>query len=172
MLYLMRGLRRRNRNDFILAGIFLGLGLHGYSPFRIVPLLVIAAFGLYAVHAQSHGARRSAALWLVIVGMVSLIIFLPLLRYATQHPDSFNYRAMTRLAGVEQPLAAPWYQVFLSNTWNALTMFNWNNGGIWVHSHSGSAGDGCGHGRAVPVRRGAAAGPLRASSGTGRTSSC
>lgn len=134
MLYLIRGLRRRDRNDFILAGIFLGLGLHGYSPFRIVPLLVLAAFALYVVHGQSMRARRSAALWLAIVGIVSLIIFLPLLRYATQHPDSFNYRALTRLAGVEQPLAAPWYQVFLSNTGNALALFNWNNGSIWVHS--------------------------------------
>jgi 4-amino-4-deoxy-L-arabinose transferase-like glycosyltransferase len=39
LLFLVRGLRTRNRNDFILCGIFLGLGLHGYSPFRIVPLL-------------------------------------------------------------------------------------------------------------------------------------
>ncbi|HET6846396.1 MAG TPA: glycosyltransferase family 39 protein [Anaerolineales bacterium] len=134
MLYLLRGFRRRHRNDFVLAGVFLGLGLHGYSPFRIVPLLVLAAFALYAMHPQSRGARRSAALWLAIVGIVSLVIFLPLLRYAAQHADSFNYRALSRLAGVEQPLAAPWYQVFLSNTWNALTLFNWNNGGIWVHS--------------------------------------
>ena len=47
LFYLIRGLRTRNRNDFILSGIFLGLGLHGYSPFRIVPLLVVAAFVLY-----------------------------------------------------------------------------------------------------------------------------
>jgi hypothetical protein len=73
-------------------------------------------------------------LWLVIVALVSLFVFLPLLRYATEHPDSFNYRAMTRLGDVEQPLAAPWYQVLVSNTWNALTLFNWDNGGIWVHS--------------------------------------
>jgi 4-amino-4-deoxy-L-arabinose transferase-like glycosyltransferase len=39
LLFLIRGLRTRNRNDFILCGIFLGFGLHGYSPFRIVPLL-------------------------------------------------------------------------------------------------------------------------------------
>jgi 4-amino-4-deoxy-L-arabinose transferase-like glycosyltransferase len=134
MYYLIRGLRQRNRNDFILAGIFLGLGVHGYSPFRIVPLLALAAFGLYLVHAQSRGARRSVALWLSIVGIVSLIIFLPLLRYATQNPESFNERALTRLAGVEQPLAAPWYELLLSNTLNALTMFNWDNGSIWVHS--------------------------------------
>ena len=134
MFHLLRGLRTRNRNDFIVAGIFLGLGLHGYSPFRIVPLLVVVAFALYLLHAQSRGARQSAVLWLVIVALVSLFVFLPLLRYATEHPDSFNYRAMTRLGNVEQPLAAPWYQVLVSNTWNALTLFNWDNGGIWVHS--------------------------------------
>jgi hypothetical protein len=134
LLYLIRGLRTRNRNDFILAGLFLGLGLHGYSPFRIVPLLVVAAIVLYVLHARSRGMRRTALLWLVIVGLTSLIVFLPLLRYATENPESFSYRAMTRIAGIEQPLAGPWYQVFLSNTWRALTLFNWNNGGIWVHS--------------------------------------
>ena len=41
LFFLIRGLRTRNRNDFILSGIFLGLGLHGYSPIRIVPFVVI-----------------------------------------------------------------------------------------------------------------------------------
>jgi hypothetical protein len=134
LYFLIRGLRRRNRNDIILAGLMLGLGLHGYSPFRIVPLLVVVAFILYALHAQSKGTRRSAWLWLVIAGLTSLIIFLPLLRYATQNPGVFSYRALTRLEGLEQPLPGAWYAILLSNTWNALKMFNWNNGGIWVHS--------------------------------------
>ncbi len=134
LYYLIRGLRTRNRNDFILSGIFLGLGLHGYSPFRIVPLLVIVAFALYVLHAQSAGARRDAVVWLAIAAVTSLLVFLPLLRYATENPDSFSYRALTRLEGIEQPLPGPWFVVLLSNTWNALRMFNWNNGGIWVHS--------------------------------------
>jgi hypothetical protein len=134
LLYLIRGLRTRSRNDFILSGLFLGLGLHGYSPYRIVPFLVLAAFGLYALHVRSKGARQDALLWLVIVGLTSLIIFLPLLRYATENPDLFTYRTLTRLGSIEQPLPAPWPVVFLSNTWNALRMFNWNDGVIWVHS--------------------------------------
>ncbi len=134
LLYLIRGLRNRNRNDFIVAGIFLGLGLHGYSPFRIVPILVVAAFVLFALHAQSKGARQLALIWLVISALTSLIILLPLLRYATENPALFSYRAMSRFSGVEQALPGPWFQVFLSNTWNALKMFNWNNGSIWVHS--------------------------------------
>ena len=134
LLYLIRGLRTRQRNDFILAGIFLGLGLNGYTPYRIVPFLVIAAIILYVLHSQSKGARQDALLWLVIVGLTSLIIFLPLLRYATENPALFSYRALTRLGSLEQPLQAPWYLVFLSNSWNAFRMFNWNDGVIWVHS--------------------------------------
>ena len=134
MYYLVRGMRTRQRNDFILSGIFLGLGLHGYSPYRIVPFLVIAAFLLYALHAQSKGARQDALLWLVICGLTSVLIFMPLLRYATANPDMFSYRALTRLGTIEQPLPNPWYVILLSNTWNALLMFNWNDGVIWVHS--------------------------------------
>lgn len=134
LLYLIRGLRTRRRNDFILAGIFLGLGLHGYTPFRIVPLVVIAAFALYALHPQSKGTRQTALVWLAITALTALIIFLPLLRYATENPDSFSYRTLTRIGSLERPLPGPLLQVFLSNTWNALRMFNWNNGTIWVHS--------------------------------------
>jgi hypothetical protein len=48
----------------ILAGIFLGLGLHGYSPFRIVPFLVVAVFGIYFLHAGSKLNRQQAFFWL------------------------------------------------------------------------------------------------------------
>jgi hypothetical protein len=133
ILYLIRGLRTRNRNDFILAGIFLGLGLNGYTPYRIVPFLVVAAFILFILHAQSKGVRQDALIWFVIVALTSLMIFLPLLRYATENPELFSYRAMSRL-DPGQSLPAPWYQIFLSNTWNALKLFNWNDGTIWVNS--------------------------------------
>ncbi|MBN2119414.1 MAG: glycosyltransferase family 39 protein [Anaerolineales bacterium] len=134
LLYLIRGLRTRNRNDFILSGIFLGLGLHGYSPMRIVPFVVVAAFGLYWLHAQSKGARKELPVWLAILTLVSVFVFLPLLRYWIENPDSFGFRAFTRLEGVEQPLPGPAAQVFLSNFWNALRMFNYDDGEIWVHS--------------------------------------
>jgi hypothetical protein len=134
MFYLIRGLRTRSRNDFILSGIFLGLGLHGYSPSRIVPLLVAAAFVLYVIHAQSKGARRNALLWLTITGLVSFFVFLPLFRYMTENPDTFFYRSLTRVEGVEKPLPGPWAQVFASNVWNGLRMFNWDDGNVWVNS--------------------------------------
>jgi 4-amino-4-deoxy-L-arabinose transferase-like glycosyltransferase len=134
LYYLIRGLRTRNRNDFILSGLFLGFGLHGYTPIRIVPFVVVIAVGLYLLHSQSKGNRKQAVVWLVILALISFIVFLPLLRYWLENPDAFASRAFSRLGPSERPLPGPAFQLFLSNTWNALRMFNWNDGETWVHS--------------------------------------
>ncbi|WKZ36660.1 MAG: glycosyltransferase family 39 protein [Anaerolineales bacterium] len=134
LLYLTRGLRSRNRNDFILCGIFLGIGLHGYSPFRIVPLFVVAAFLIYFLHVKSRENRQQALWWLAIVVVVSIFVFLPLMRYWMERPDLVGYRALTRLSSLEAPLPGPAWQIFLSNMYKGLLLFNWDNGKIWVHS--------------------------------------
>ncbi len=134
LLYLIRGLRTRNRNDFLLSGIFLGIGLHGYSPFRVVPLLVLTAIVIFILHTKSKETRRQAVWWFVIIVVVSLFVFLPLFRYWLEHPAMFGYRAFSRLSGVEVELPGPAWQIFLSNLYNGLLMFNWDNGEIWVNS--------------------------------------
>ena len=134
LFYLLRGLRTRNRNDFILSGLFLGLGLHGYSPIRMMPIVIVIAIGLYLVHVQSKGVRRDAVLWLVILGLASLVVFTPLLRYTIDNPEAFSYRAFSRVGSIEQPLPAPVHEIFFSNLWRGLGMFNWDDGEIWVHS--------------------------------------
>ena len=134
LYYLIRGLRMRNRNDFILSGLFLGFGLHGYSPFRIVPIVVVIAVGLYLLHSQSKGNRKEAIIWLAMLALISFIVFLPLARYWLDNPVMFSLRAFSRMGVADAPLPGPAWQIFLSNTWNALRMFNWDNGQIWVHS--------------------------------------
>jgi MFS family permease len=134
LYYLIRGLRRSARNDFILAGFFLGLGLHGYSPYRIMPILVVVAIGLYLIHRQSKGNRSQVVIWLALLALTSLFVFLPLLRYWLENPDAFSYRALSRLSGMEQPLPGVWWQILLSNTWNALKSINVTDGDIWVNS--------------------------------------
>ncbi len=134
LYYLIRGLRTRSRNDFILSGFFLGLGLHGYTPFRIVPLVVVIAVGLFLLHRQSGGIRQKTVIWLAILTFMSVYVFLPLGRYWVDNPQMFDFRALSRLGTTEQPLPGPAWQIFLSNTWNALRMFNWDDGEIWVNS--------------------------------------
>ncbi|MCB0117469.1 MAG: glycosyltransferase family 39 protein [Anaerolineales bacterium] len=134
LLYLTRGLRTRNRNDIILAGIFLGLGLHGYSPFRIVPVFVAVIFLIYFLHTRSLENRQQTIFWFLIVVIVSAFVFSPLLRYWLSRPDLVNYRALTRMSGVEQALPGPAWQIFLSNLYNGMLMFNWDDGSVWVNS--------------------------------------
>ncbi|MGD2157959.1 MAG: glycosyltransferase family 39 protein [Anaerolineales bacterium] len=134
LYYLLRGLRRRRRNDFILAGVALGLGLHGYSPFRVVPIVVLVAVGLYLIHHRSMRWGRVAVFGLALTALASMILFLPLLRYALENPQVFSYRMMTRLTSLERPLPGSAGIIFLENLWRAVTMFAWDNGEIWVHS--------------------------------------
>jgi hypothetical protein len=134
LYYLLRGLRERNRNDFILSGIFLGLGLHGYTTIRILPLVILVGIGLFLIHRQSKGARKDALIWLAVLALVALFIFLPLLRFAIENPEMFTFRSFSRLGTVERELPGPAAQVFLSNLWRAVTMFVWDDGQIWVTS--------------------------------------
>ena len=114
LYYLIRGLRTRNRNDFILSGLFLGFGLHGYTPMRILPFVVVIAVGLYLLHSQSKGNRTQAVICLVILAVISFIVFLPLARYWLANPDAFAYRALSRLGTSERPLPGPVIQIFLT----------------------------------------------------------
>lgn len=134
LLFLLRGLRTHNRNDFILAGLFLGLGLHGYSPFRIVPLFVVAALVIYILHLKSNEQRQQALWWFMVIVVVSLFVFLPLFRYWIEDPGMFGFRAFTRLSNVETELPGPAWQIFFSNLYKGLLMFNWDDGVIWVNS--------------------------------------
>ena len=134
LLFLLRGLRTRNRNDFLLSGLFLGLGLHGYSPVRIVPFVVIAAFILYWIHSQSKGARRELPVWLAMLAITSLFVFLPLLRFWIDNPEAFGFRAFSRLSTIEQLLPGPAPVIFASNVGKALLMYNLDDGEIWVNS--------------------------------------
>lgn len=136
LYFLVRGLRRGERNAFILAGIALGLGVHGYSPFRMVPLTVLAAAGLYLLHEGRRSAERRtrAVVGLALVVLFSVVVFLPLLRYMLGHWDIFFYRSMTRLGQMERPYPGPPLRIFLSNLWKVWLMPFWDNGQIWVHS--------------------------------------
>lgn len=131
LYFLIRGMRTSNRNDFILAGLSLGLGFYGYSADRVLPLVVILAIGLYFIHRQSIGQRQQVLGWTLVLVLISFVVFLPLLRYITQDPTGFGYRMFSRMGTMEQPLPGPAIEIFLDNLWRALIMFSWSGGVVW-----------------------------------------
>lgn len=134
--FLIRGMRSNRRNDYLLAGLFLGLSMYGYTADRILPFVAVAAFGLFMLHRQSAG-RRSQSIWQFgMLVLLSIAVFLPMMRFIIDDPDSIAFRAMTRMGTMERPLPGPAWQIFLSNLWNALKMFAWEDGNVWLASVS------------------------------------
>jgi hypothetical protein len=135
MLYfLIKGLKYGDRNQFIWAGLALGLGLHGYSPMRIVPIVVVVLLGIYMLFPSAKGKRQQVLMGLVVLAVVAFVVFLPLLRYAFDDPQMFAFRALSRLSTTERAFPASPVLIFFQNLWKSMVMFFWNNGNIWVHS--------------------------------------
>ena len=134
LFYFFRGLRRSDRNDFILTGLFLGLGLLGYTASRIVPLVLVVGMLIYLAYHKFNKVSRSAGWAFLITALFAFVIFLPLLRYALEYPQFFTERSLSRLTSSETPLPDHLFLVFLQNTWNALVMPFWKSGTAWVIS--------------------------------------
>lgn len=134
LYYFLRGMRTKQRRYFVLSGLFLGIGLHGYTPFRVVPVLIVLAGVLYVLHHRSKLALRHAVFGLLLITLAAALVALPLIRYGAANPDQVMYRTLTRVGSIEQELQEPAGIIFLNNLWRAMTMFAWDNGEVWVNS--------------------------------------
>ena len=134
LYFLFKGLQTRNRNDLILSGVFLGLGLQGYSPSRIIPVYVVIVFIIYWLHQQKLKESLKDFWVLLLLAFAALVLFLPLFRYFVEHPTMVSYRALSRLTSMEHAVEGSKWMIFLNNFWKASMMFFYENGQIWVHS--------------------------------------
>ncbi|MCC7119469.1 MAG: glycosyltransferase family 39 protein [Anaerolineales bacterium] len=132
LYYFIRGLRQQRRNDFILSGIALGIGLNGYTPMRIVPFVMVALFIIYLLHVKDAQIRKQALVWFALLAFTAWIFIIPLTRYALEFPDKFNQRALSRISSSEQQIAGPVAIILAQNIWNGLKVFNWYGGTIWT----------------------------------------
>jgi len=134
LYFLIRGLRSGNRNDFLVSGIALGLGMYGYSADRILPFVVITASLLYLLHKESLGRRYEVFLQTIMLFFTALVVSLPLIRYSLQDPAGFGGRMWSRMSGSGSSQPFEVLQVLLDNTWKAMTMLSWSDGVVWVTS--------------------------------------
>ncbi|HEU5317668.1 MAG TPA: glycosyltransferase family 39 protein, partial [Chloroflexota bacterium] len=140
--FLMRGIRDRRRNDFLLCGLALGAAQHTYTALRLAPLAVLGCVAVAA--ADDVWRRRSSerAIRLAIntglLALVALLVFMPLARYAVDEPQTFLFRGMSRVASdsTDRP-PRDLLGVFLVNVKNALLMFNWRGDVVWVNTIPG-----------------------------------
>ncbi len=124
----LRYLRRGDRRDALLCGLVVGLGLHGYISFRIVPL-AIALLLLLAPLTDRRWRRawRRPVIDGALLIATAIIAALPLLRYSVSHPEQVWLRVATRVSDAEATTGG-WREqlaTFATNNINALLAFNW-----------------------------------------------
>ncbi|RME11586.1 MAG: hypothetical protein D6802_06455, partial [Ardenticatenia bacterium] len=130
--FLWRAVRFNHTRDWVLTGLALGLGLHGYTATRIVPLLVAVAFAVAFLWARPP--RTAWPDWFLRAALAPLstvIAFVPLLRFSLEHPDLFWYRSASRMAS---GIAEPGVDVFLLNLKNAALAFHLHGDSAWPNA--------------------------------------
>jgi 4-amino-4-deoxy-L-arabinose transferase-like glycosyltransferase len=136
LLYaLLRALRTRRRNDFLLAGACLGVGLFGYYAFRMVPVLVIVFCLIKLLIDRGPGFHMGQfALNVTLLVLTSALVFLPMLRYMYDDPKTYWYRALTRTTDLEISTPRDNVKVFADNVKRAYLMFNYEGDDAWPES--------------------------------------
>ncbi|HET9494683.1 MAG TPA: glycosyltransferase family 39 protein, partial [Chloroflexia bacterium] len=137
LYFLVRGLRRDERNSLLAAGVALGIGLQGYTSFRAMPFVGLLIVGLWAGWLYFRRERQAAKRALVGAGMalvLAVAVCMPLIRYGVDYPDKLLYRVATRISGLEQQVEGSVPEILLNNAKNALLMFNYRGDEVWVEN--------------------------------------
>jgi 4-amino-4-deoxy-L-arabinose transferase-like glycosyltransferase len=90
IFFLIRGIQKKKILDYILAGMFFGLGLHTYISFRIAPLILVALLAAFIISRK----RFLATHWKEILAfcVAAVVVALPMLLDFYHHPDHFSGR--------------------------------------------------------------------------------
>jgi hypothetical protein len=150
LLFLFRAFRHNRRTDWLACGLALGAGLHSYTAVRFVPFLLLVLTVAKTVFDGLQWLRPVPRRWVESTALswrfwrhallgagASLLVFLPLLRYWHDEPAMFWFRAMSRISDAERPLpGAPWHLLW-GNLKDALLMFNYRGGPVWVNTVPG-----------------------------------
>lgn len=134
LYYLFKGLIKKKRSSLIACGCFLGIGLQGYTSFRIVPLLVTLIAFLFFIYRGNKGSRKNFVLAFLVLIFFAILLFLPLLRVMTVNPEAVLFRSFSRIGESETTFLDNPIKIFFMNLWKALVMPFWNDGEIWAHS--------------------------------------
>jgi 4-amino-4-deoxy-L-arabinose transferase-like glycosyltransferase len=90
IFFLIRAIQKKKTIDYILAGIFFGLGVHTYIAFRIAPLILIVLLAAFIISRK----RFFATHWKEVLAFIAAVTIaaLPMLLDFYQHPDHFSGR--------------------------------------------------------------------------------
>ncbi len=90
VFFLIRGIQKKKIWDYVIAGIFFGLGLHTYIAFRIAPIILVVLLLAFIISRK----RFFQTHWKEILAFVAAtaIVASPMLLVFAAHPEYFSGR--------------------------------------------------------------------------------
>ncbi|MBI5956106.1 MAG: glycosyltransferase family 39 protein [Chloroflexi bacterium] len=137
LYFTVRALKYGQRKDYVFAGLSLGTGLYGYTAFRVVPFLVVGLLGTELLVRFFTSEEKGQFANLVLTGLFSLAVFIPLGRYMMDSPRMFWYRVLTRVSSLERPVNQDPALVLKDTLVATALMFNWRGDVVWVNNVPG-----------------------------------
>jgi 4-amino-4-deoxy-L-arabinose transferase-like glycosyltransferase len=131
--FLMRWMRTGDRRDALLCGAAMGCGLYGYTPFRVVAIVVGMGFAIELLDPRWKGHRRQIIEQGLLALGTALVIFIPLGRYAWDEPRLFFSRTTESMKAEAGTPVSEQVATFLHNIWNFLLAFNWQGDSTMVN---------------------------------------
>ena len=130
-LFFLKGIKTKKMSDFLLAGIFLTLGLNSYMAFRFVPFILFALVIFSAF--VNRGFLKKNLLGLLLFSTTAFILSLPLLTYAFTSWNIFMGRIQSIYVFNNHPLGElP--PIIFENLKGVILMFNFR-GSTWPHKN-------------------------------------
>lgn len=133
--FLLRGLRDRRWRDLALSGMALGLGLHTYTAFRVVPLVVAGFLAALALVEWRTVRQTWPGLLTGAAGM--LLVLNPLGLYAICYPQQFMGRTIRISVFHEVRAVGNWSPVW-SNLRKTLGMLHYRGDPASLHNLPGA----------------------------------
>jgi len=131
--FLFRGFRTKKFSNFILSGLFFGLGFHTYIAFRLVVLLVLLILIPWWLIYKKENQQKRFFIFIACWLLATFFVALPIGIYFLNNPQDF----MSRAGGVsvfsqDNPLLA-----LIKSSASHILTFNFFGDFNWRHNISG-----------------------------------
>lgn len=130
--FLFKALRENKFYDYVLAGIFFGLGMHGYIAFRIAPLILLALFFAFLISKKNF--LRQYWKPVLAFSLAAFFIALPMLLTFYSHPQYFETRSESVSVLSPKVNQGHLWQALGTSTALTLGMFNFHGDQNWRHN--------------------------------------
>lgn len=138
--FLWRGFKYLRNRDFLLCGVFLGLGMYTYAPFWLIPLAVIATLLVFwqkikkdyslSKYEELRGKYITGFAYILVF---SILVAAPILFLAYNEPRMFFERInQVSIFSAANPLLE-----LAKSAGKTLAMFNFAGDSNWRHNFSG-----------------------------------